>query len=75
MMALAWAATTRDQDFIRMEGLKKLANNSKHRKEIVAGGLSKYLTEGASCAGNSEARTELFNRISYSSWPGGGRRE
>jgi hypothetical protein len=50
-----------------MEGLKRLANNSKHRKEIVAGGLSEYLTAGASNARNSDVRTDLFDRISHSS--------
>jgi hypothetical protein len=67
MMVSAWAATTRNKDFIRMEGLKRLANNSKHRKEIVAGGLSEYLTAGASNVQNSDIRTDLFDRISHSS--------
>ncbi|KAI9507419.1 HlyB/MsbA family ABC transporter [Russula earlei] len=40
----AWAATTRDNDFIRMEGLKQLVSRSKHRKEVVAGGLAECLT-------------------------------
>ncbi|KAI0301013.1 HlyB/MsbA family ABC transporter, partial [Multifurca ochricompacta] len=31
-------------DFIRMEGLKRLVSNSKHRKELVAGSLAEYLT-------------------------------
>lgn len=43
---LAWAATTRDDDFIRMEGLKLLVSRPKHRKELVAGGLAEYLTAG-----------------------------
>ena len=45
---LAWAATTRNNDYVRMEGLKRLVSSSKHRKELVAGGLSAYLTAGAS---------------------------
>ena len=47
-LLLAWAATTRNNDYIRMEGLKRLVGSSKHRKELVAGGLSAYLTAGAS---------------------------
>ncbi|KAH9054296.1 HlyB/MsbA family ABC transporter [Lactarius vividus] len=43
-MSLAWAATTHDEDFIRMEGLKRLISRSTHRKELVAGGLTEYLT-------------------------------
>ncbi len=43
-----WAATTRNKDYIRMEGLKRLVGSSKHRKELVAGGLTAYLTAGAS---------------------------
>lgn len=45
-MAPAWAATTRNEDFVRMEGLRLLVNKSHHRKELVAGGLSEYLTAG-----------------------------
>ena len=45
---LAWAATTHNNDYIRMEGLKRLVGSSKHRKELVAGGLPAYLTAGAS---------------------------
>jgi hypothetical protein len=30
-----------------MEGLKRLVNESKHRKELVAGGLAQYLVAGA----------------------------
>ncbi|KAH8996475.1 HlyB/MsbA family ABC transporter [Lactarius hatsudake] len=40
----AWAATTHDEDFIRMEGLKRLISRSTHRKELIAGGLTEYLT-------------------------------
>jgi hypothetical protein len=43
----AWAATTRDNDYIRMEGLKRVVTESKHRKEVVAGGLAEYLVAGA----------------------------
>ncbi|KAI0045399.1 P-loop containing nucleoside triphosphate hydrolase protein [Auriscalpium vulgare] len=39
----AWAATTSNQDYIRMEGLKKLISSGRHRKELVAGGLSNSL--------------------------------
>ena len=45
---LAWAATTRNNDYIRMEGLKRLVGSSKHRKEFVAGGLFEYITAGGS---------------------------
>jgi hypothetical protein len=47
-LLLAWAATTRNNDYIRVEGLKRLVGDSKHRKELVAGGLATYLTAGAS---------------------------
>ncbi|KAI0250331.1 hypothetical protein BJV78DRAFT_1219985 [Lactifluus subvellereus] len=43
-LSRAWAATTRIEDFIKMEGLKLLVSKSHHRKELVAGGLSEYLT-------------------------------
>ncbi len=41
-----WAATTRDGDYIKMEGLSLLVTNAKHRKELVAGGLDEFLIEG-----------------------------
>ncbi|KAH8834804.1 P-loop containing nucleoside triphosphate hydrolase protein [Flagelloscypha sp. PMI_526] len=37
-MGGAWAATARDPDYIRMEGLKQTIVADEHRKEIVAGG-------------------------------------
>ncbi|KAK0202956.1 P-loop containing nucleoside triphosphate hydrolase protein [Desarmillaria ectypa] len=41
--ASVWAATTKDEDYIRSEGLKRLIINPTHRKEIVAGGMWEYL--------------------------------
>ncbi|KAG6874168.1 hypothetical protein C0995_005586 [Termitomyces sp. Mi166 len=38
-----WAATTKDAEYIRMEGMKRIVSDSAHRKEIVAGGLQEYL--------------------------------
>ncbi|KAL4265122.1 Type 1 protein exporter [Pleurotus pulmonarius] len=37
-----WAATTKDDDYIKMQGLKQLVTSPEHRKEIVAGGLWEY---------------------------------
>ena len=34
---LAWAATTRNNDYIRMERRKRLVGSEKHRKELIAG--------------------------------------
>jgi len=39
--SLVWAATTVNEDYIRMEGLYSLVNN--HRKELVAGNLGEYI--------------------------------
>ncbi|KAG6816268.1 hypothetical protein H0H87_007349 [Tephrocybe sp. NHM501043] len=38
-----WAATTKDAEYIRMEGMKRTVNDAAHRKEIVAGGMQEYL--------------------------------
>ncbi|TRM62953.1 P-loop containing nucleoside triphosphate hydrolase protein [Schizophyllum amplum] len=40
-----WAATTKDADYIRTEGLKKTISSTAHRKEIVAGGLWQYMLQ------------------------------
>lgn len=42
--SLVWAATTTNEDYIRMQGLKHLVDNPSHRKEIVAGNLGEYVT-------------------------------
>ncbi|KAH7926211.1 P-loop containing nucleoside triphosphate hydrolase protein [Leucogyrophana mollusca] len=39
-----WAATTKNEDYVRMQGLKHLVDNPTHRKEVVAGNLGPYLT-------------------------------
>ncbi|KAG0703055.1 P-loop containing nucleoside triphosphate hydrolase protein [Suillus ampliporus] len=39
-----WAATTTNKDYIRMYGLKDLGNEPSHRKELIAGNLSEYVT-------------------------------
>ena len=41
-----WAATTRNQDYIRMQGLKCVISVPDHRKEFVAGNLQEYCTSG-----------------------------
>ncbi|KAF8060884.1 P-loop containing nucleoside triphosphate hydrolase protein [Lyophyllum atratum] len=38
-----WAATTKNADYVRMEGMKRTVSDTVHRKEIVAGGLQHYL--------------------------------
>ncbi|EPQ61192.1 P-loop containing nucleoside triphosphate hydrolase protein [Gloeophyllum trabeum ATCC 11539] len=40
-----WAATTKNEDYIRMEGMKRVVNDNEHRKELVAGNLAEYLTD------------------------------
>ncbi|KAI0726052.1 P-loop containing nucleoside triphosphate hydrolase protein [Fomitopsis betulina] len=39
-----WAATTRNEDYIRMQGLKRVISVPDHRKEFVAGNLQDYCT-------------------------------
>lgn len=42
----AWAATTKDREYIKLQGLKRTVNDHSHRKEIVAGNLEKFLGHG-----------------------------
>lgn len=44
----AWAATTKDQQYVKLQGLKRTVNGHSHRKEIVAGNLEKFLSHGRS---------------------------
>lgn len=41
---LSYAATTRNQDYVKMEGLKQFVSDQEHRQEIVANGLGSYLS-------------------------------
>lgn len=54
--SLVWAATTTNEDFVRMEGLRGLALAHHHRQELVAGNLSEYISaqfcESAERVGN-----------------------
>lgn len=43
---IVWAATTKDTDYIRMEGMKRAISDNAHRKEIVAGGMWRYMITG-----------------------------
>ncbi|OBZ79064.1 hypothetical protein A0H81_00117 [Grifola frondosa] len=38
--AVVWAATTKNKDYIRMQGLKRVVNDIEHRKEFIAGNLA-----------------------------------
>ncbi|KAH9054295.1 HlyB/MsbA family ABC transporter [Lactarius vividus] len=39
-----WAAITRNNDYVKMEGLDQVVRDTKHRKELVAGDLEEFLT-------------------------------
>ncbi|KAK1232133.1 hypothetical protein PQX77_004734 [Marasmius sp. AFHP31] len=60
-MPLVWAATTKDEDYIKMEGLKRTIGTMSHRKEIVAGGLWKYMhSEFLRCLNKLGSNTSPF---------------
>lgn len=44
LQSLVWAATTKNEDYIRMQGYKHVVDNPIHRKEVVAGNLSEHLS-------------------------------
>ncbi|KAH9054292.1 HlyB/MsbA family ABC transporter [Lactarius vividus] len=63
-----WAAITRNSDYVRMEGLNRVVKDTKHRKELVAGGLAEFLTtEYCSLADRLEGRANDF-RSTYLSY-------
>lgn len=39
-----WAATSNNEDYLRMEGMKRVIDDPIHRKEMVVGNMSKTLT-------------------------------
>ncbi|KAL0564952.1 hypothetical protein V5O48_017080 [Marasmius crinis-equi] len=43
VMPLVWAATTKDEDYIKMEGLRRTIKTMVHRKEIVAGDMWRHM--------------------------------
>ncbi|KAG2364745.1 hypothetical protein BDR07DRAFT_1450146 [Suillus spraguei] len=64
--SLVWAATTTNEDYIRMQGLKHLVDNPSHRKEVVAGNLGEYVTaqfrESAKCVGDDAGEFQELRR-------------
>jgi hypothetical protein len=46
LFGIVWAATTKDKDYIRMEGMKRVVNDAVHRKELVAGNLKEFMAAG-----------------------------
>jgi len=45
-----WAATTKEPDFVLMQGLKKVVSRPEHRQEIVAGGMWQHMLARKSSA-------------------------
>ncbi|CAE6422002.1 unnamed protein product [Rhizoctonia solani] len=41
----AWVAKVNNEDYVRMMGLKKVATERNHRKELVAGNLQDYISQ------------------------------
>ncbi|KAI0779878.1 hypothetical protein C8Q74DRAFT_1456295 [Fomes fomentarius] len=41
--ARVWAATTTNEDYVKMEGWKRVVHATTHRKEVVAGNLGEYV--------------------------------
>lgn len=40
-----WAATTKSEEYVRIQGMKQAVNEVEHRKEFVAGNLSEHMTQ------------------------------
>ncbi|KAG1908605.1 P-loop containing nucleoside triphosphate hydrolase protein [Suillus fuscotomentosus] len=69
-----WAATTTNNDYIRTQGLRILGFSPSHRKELVAGNLSEYITsqfcESASRLGDDAGRfREVYEAHSMGKFP------
>lgn len=58
-----WAATTRNEDFLRMEGYKRVVASETHRKEMIASGLTEYMTERMLCSHLSFLRSNGSEQI------------
>ena len=48
---VVWAATTRDEDYVRMVGWRRVVGDVAHRKEVVAGNLGEYASSRMLSAG------------------------
>lgn len=40
-----WAATTKNEHYIKIQGLKRVVNDREHRQEFVAGNMAEFVTE------------------------------
>ncbi|KAH9164207.1 HlyB/MsbA family ABC transporter [Lactarius sanguifluus] len=62
-----WAAITRNNDYVRMEGLNRMVKGTEHRKELVAGGLDEFLiAEYRSLADRLGGRANDFRTAYFS---------
>ena len=61
----AWAATTRDQRYVKLQGLKRTVGDHSHRKEIVAGNLEKFLSHGQSPSASPNHSTDRIPEFRY----------
>ena len=43
---IVWAATTTNEDYVKMEGWKRVMKDLVHRKEIVVGNIGEYASSG-----------------------------
>ena len=43
---IAWAMTTKDKDYVKMIGWRKVVREPEHRKELVAGNLANFAISG-----------------------------
>ena len=59
---LVWAATTSDEDYVKMQGWRRVISDVSHRKEVVAGNLGKYASSGMPVCGS----TQYTLNMSYS---------
>ncbi|KAF5351573.1 hypothetical protein D9758_007222 [Tetrapyrgos nigripes] len=61
-----YAATTRNDDYLKMEGIKQAINSDQHRKEIVAGNMGKYMhSEYTRCSTTLGEAAADFNTSYY----------
>ena len=44
LVSVVWAATTKNEHYIKMQGLKRIVNDREHRQEFVAGNMAEFVT-------------------------------
>ena len=60
IVSVVWAATTRNESFVKAAGLAMFIRNPEHRKELVAGNMAQYAIDSKNLVSKKVIRLTTF---------------